>query len=289
MSNNKNTWFLVVMAAQLVFSACDQKNGPRLGQDLLRSNSPRYETVTEAPTKQPASSATGASTPSTDTTGAVSDVPPLGGPPPFAPWGGPYEGPPVPTDDDIVDEDDLVGEHLGVPFGVCGNGIREAFEQCDDKNLDNLDGCNILCQLPFCGNGVVELGELCDDNNNIDGDGCNMVCEFERCGNFEVDSPTEECDDGNNTDGDGCSSRCLFERCGNGITDAVVKINDIVLLMEQCDDGNMINGDGCSDCCLLEVCGNGVGTPNEQCDDGNNVSGDGCSSTCKIEVPLPCP
>ncbi len=34
------------------------------------------------------------------------------------------------------------------PRPVCGNGIREAGEECDDGNLDNNDGCLATCQLP---------------------------------------------------------------------------------------------------------------------------------------------
>src|SRR4051812_2280348 len=30
--------------------------------------------------------------------------------------------------------------------GVCGNGVREGSEQCDDGNLRNLDGCSALCK-----------------------------------------------------------------------------------------------------------------------------------------------
>ena len=33
-----------------------------------------------------------------------------------------------------------------VPAPVCGNGIREAGEQCDDGNTTNLDGCSSTCQ-----------------------------------------------------------------------------------------------------------------------------------------------
>ena len=32
---------------------------------------------------------------------------------------------------------------------------------------------------PVCGNGVLEEGEECDDGNTIDGDGCSSLCEIE--------------------------------------------------------------------------------------------------------------
>ena len=35
---------------------------------------------------------------------------------------------------------------LAQPTPVCGNGIREGFEQCDDGNTTNLDGCDATCQ-----------------------------------------------------------------------------------------------------------------------------------------------
>lgn len=141
-------------------------------------------------------------------------------------------------------EDDfapIVG--VPAPYPVCGNGIVEPTEQCDDGNDDNQDGCNVICMLPMCGNGVLELGEQCDDNLA--------------------------------TGSVGCTTDCRFITCGNKITE---KTNG-----EECDDGNHEAGDGCSPCCLFEKCGNSIIDPGEQCDDGNTVSGDGCSSTCQLE------
>jgi cysteine-rich repeat protein len=60
-----------------------------------------------------------------------------------------------------------------------------------------------------CGNGVVEIGEQCDDGNVIDCDGCSSACKRERCGDAIVQC-NEQCDDGasNGTPGDPCSSTC---------------------------------------------------------------------------------
>ncbi|MFO7639409.1 MAG: DUF4215 domain-containing protein, partial [bacterium] len=53
-----------------------------------------------------------------------------------------------------------------------------------------------------CGDGVREGDEECDDGNRLPGDGCDPSCRFE-CGNGRLD-PNEECDDGNRLPGDGC-------------------------------------------------------------------------------------
>jgi cysteine-rich repeat protein len=34
------------------------------------------------------------------------------------------------------------------PTPLCGNGVREAGEACDDGNVDNTDGCLMTCQMP---------------------------------------------------------------------------------------------------------------------------------------------
>lgn len=64
---------------------------------------------------------------------------------------------------------------------LCGNGIVEAPEACDDGNRINDDACSNTCQLPVasvCGNGVVEGNEQCDDGNTTPGDGCGSDCRL---------------------------------------------------------------------------------------------------------------
>ncbi len=72
---------------------------------------------------------------------------------------------------------------------VCGDGVPEGTEYCDDGNLLIGDGCT-----PFgtrepdctggtctavCGDEVVFAPETCDDGNVIDGDGCSSTCTEE--------------------------------------------------------------------------------------------------------------
>lgn len=63
---------------------------------------------------------------------------------------------------------------------VCGDGIVQLGEECDDGNLDPVDGCEPDCtQTPVCGDGTVQTGEECDDGNVLPDDGCDAVCLLE--------------------------------------------------------------------------------------------------------------
>lgn len=83
---------------------------------------------------------------------------------------------------DDEDDNDEDGDHdcpdEEPPAPVCGNGVVETGEACDDGNVVTLDGCSATCQLEVavCGNGVVEQGEECDDGNLNNGDSCSSVC-----------------------------------------------------------------------------------------------------------------
>lgn len=62
-------------------------------------------------------------------------------------------------------------------ISVCGDGVLDNGEQCDDGNLDELDGCSSSCSgTPRCGDGVIVEGEECDDGNVDDFDGCTSAC-----------------------------------------------------------------------------------------------------------------
>jgi cysteine-rich repeat protein len=78
---------------------------------------------------------------------------------------------------------------------VCGNGVKEGDEECDDNNATACDGCSPLCKVERCGNGVVECGEQCDDGaqNSDTADSCRTDCTNPVCGDGIKDT-TEVCD-----------------------------------------------------------------------------------------------
>jgi cysteine-rich repeat protein len=94
-----------------------------------------------------------------------------------------------------------------ISTSVCGDGVREPDEECDDGNFVEDDGCSPRCFVERCGDGIVQPPEECDDGNAVAGDGCTPDCIRERCGDGIV-QPPEECDDGNTNDDDACSNSC---------------------------------------------------------------------------------
>jgi cysteine-rich repeat protein len=144
----------------------------------------------------------------------------------------------------------------------CGNNILEVGEQCDDGNINSLDGCDSTClaERPVCGDGMTISNSLSFDWNS--------------------EPPTlipgvifsEPCDDGNNITGDGCDAECAIEAGWSCFVPAL-------------PIGNLK-----SICSTL--CGNGQvdtrGAVVEECDDRNRDDGDGCSSGCQIECGFSC-
>lgn len=162
-------------------------------------------------------------------------------------------------------------------IAVCGDGVlREDMEQCDDGNVASNDGCSDSCRVEnICGDGVLDVGEQCEDGNAIDTDACTNSCLDARCGDGIVWAGMEQCDDGNTLPGDFCGPTCMVEvGCGNDIVDPG----------EECDDANLIDTDACPTTCLDATCGDGfLWDGMEECDDGNTTPGDFCSATCTIE------
>lgn len=163
------------------------------------------------------------------------------------------------SDDDLSDD---VGPDDDI-FAICGDGVKEGLESCDDGNIVDSDGCDEFCEVEDgwdCSSGtcVVALptsgpgGERCATYMRF-GDS-RRVCAT--CGNGECES---------------------FERCTSSSCDANMCTSDC---------GELYCPTDCEEGAGVPICGNGIREADEQCDDGNNINGDGCSSICII-VPEP--
>ena len=161
--------------------------------------------------------------------------------------------------------------------------------KCNDNSDCATGACDraqsLRCENPdICGNGVVDAGESCDDGQIVSGDMCASNCLVENWGICGVHS---ECDSGF-CGGDGL---CHPATCNDGIKNGL-ELNidcgggecaycgcssDIECGIEVCDRRGSLA------CEPANSCGNGRLDAGEACDDGNIQGGDMCSSTCLLE------
>jgi cysteine-rich repeat protein len=175
---------------------------------------------------------------------------------------------------DDGDGDDADECPASCAHAFCGDGyLRADLEVCDDGNKFNDDACTNSCTLPTCGDGVTQASEACDDGNAVDGDWCTTACELARCGDGVLHLDHEACDDANDVDTDACRGDCTLASCGDGAVHAGV---------EACDDGNLDATDACTSLCVPAVCGDGfVRAGVEACDDGDDDDTDACTTDCE--------
>ena len=76
------------------------------------------------------------------------------------------------------------------------------------------DGGDVKMIGPLCGNGVLDPGEQCDDGNRLSGDGCNAFCQSEA--RWDCLTPGEPCIPCG-TDGAGGCDGGPMGYCGDGI------------------------------------------------------------------------
>ena len=207
------------------------------------------------------------------------------------------------------------GDDMGL---LCGNGVLDPNEDCDDGTANGSPGdpCNEFCQFVCAGDVNCDDGNACNGaevcvdhachagNPLADGTDCGggMLCRGgtcvdARCGDGITTAP-EECDDGNATDGDGCEHDCTFS-CKSSDPARNCTPDDACAGQGTCNDtthvcapgtplgdGTMC-GTGNDYCkaghCTTPVCGNGVVEPGEDCDDGglNGTKNDGCTMGCQ--------
>jgi hypothetical protein len=165
---------------------------------------------------------------------------------------------------------------------VCGDGIVEGDEQCDEAGEAN--GCDDDCTFAECGDGTINnaAGETCDDSGRSDM--CNADCTAVSCGDGILNLTAGEVCDGDGAGNVGetatCDADCTPAECGDGIVNATAG--------EACDgDGMGVGGEtaACNADCTTSTCGDGIvnATAGETCDDGD-ANGDTfpCNASCLV-------
>ncbi|HYC53524.1 MAG TPA: VWA domain-containing protein [Candidatus Binatia bacterium] len=178
---------------------------------------------------------------------------------------------------------------------VAGNLVARAF-LIDDLDTDENFVTNIFAAkidetiVAICGDGVTEDDEECDDANTANGDCCDSACQF--------DDPGEACTNDSNactTDVCNASGTCLH----NTITcspDGDPCTADTCDTQQGCNYPDAADGASCNDglfctasdsCAAGECVGSGDPCPNTvcqtTCNEGNNTCADAAGTACTTD------
>ncbi|MBU0766440.1 S-layer homology domain-containing protein [Patescibacteria group bacterium] len=175
----------------------------------------------------------------------------------------------------------LTRSEMAVLLMHLGQRIQTVTIDASDDDWD-IDGYDI------CGDGILDFNEMCDDGNTTSGDGCsdcfeeeNWDCTSGIC--IQNTAPEEGCTfymrDG--------EQDIVCATCGNGVCESFELCIPSTCNAQSCsnDCGDLYCPRDCEEY-VLPFCGNGRIEALEECDDGNNEDSDGCSSICVI-VPEP--
>ena len=169
-----------------------------------------------------------------------------------------------------------IGTASGVPWVVCGDGVRQADEACDDGNAAAGDGCDAACGIEPCFacmegplGGPSQCGTTCD------------AALGEQCWYGACVSCADGVQNGAETGVDcgGHCASCLGEACADGPSCASGHCADGVCCTEACTDD-------CMSCNAAGVCtGVGSGEEDGACAGTSSCDGQGA---CKRNAGEPC-
>jgi cysteine-rich repeat protein len=165
----------------------------------------------------------------------------------------------------IRSESEALAGCLTPKGGVCGDGILDTGEECDDGDLEDDDCCSSLCVLLSATSAGCEDGSFCTDDYACADSTCyykpHLCDDGNPCTHEYCDDVLDSCESVDRTgrydDGLYCTyfEECTAGACGGGV-------------VRTCEDGTACTSDFCDE--ANDVCVNTVLPPSATCDLAGN-------------------
>ena len=148
--------------------------------------------------------------------------------------------------------------------GVCGDNIIDEGEECDDGNLENEDGCSILCKeeiSPCIRDDECSITQICENNFCVNKCISDAACPSEKpvcdLDTGRCKSLNEQCDNDGTCELGETEESCPNDNCGTVLEDECTTDSDCLSSLKPiCDNGICVE-ESTAGCESDDDCGEG--------------------------------
>lgn len=199
-----------------------------------------------------------------------------------------------------IDVDASVSEVSCDVGAICGNGVIESDEECDDAGATA--ACSAACQLTrnsqrcavtFVASGTGSLGgvqfgvDYSDASGEFQGEGVDVDCSDALPSSFTVVDDVDASQRLNlamiSPGGLALPTdlwTCTFVTSATALDESSFRYQDLAAIDLEANAKSVALSSNVAGCVYGPYCGDGVVDTEEACDDGNTVNNDSCSNAC---------
>jgi len=145
--------------------------------------------------------------------------------------------------------------------GICGDNIIDDGEECDDGNVENGDGCSIICreEISSCiDDNECSIAQFCDNGFCVNKCTSDLTCPSEKpacdLDTGKCKSLNEQCDNDGICELGETEDNCPQDNCGTTLEDECTDNSDCTSSKPICEDGVCVEEEPAQGCTIDDDC-----------------------------------